>query len=115
MTKQELTEKVRRMLCDRDPAVMGSTLNVIEAMARVDVHPFKDLVPSLISILKQICERRLPSEYDYHRIPAPWIQMKLVRILSILGKADSLSSEGTYEILAEVSFTTSFISIKEQI
>jgi len=101
VTKQEVIEKVRRMLCDRDPAVMGSTLNVIEAMARVDVQPFKDLVPSLISILKQICERRLPSEYDYHRIPAPWMQMKLVRILSVIGKNDSSASEGMYEILGD--------------
>ncbi|KAL7554065.1 hypothetical protein ACHAWF_017454 [Thalassiosira exigua] len=101
VTKQELTDKVRRMLCDRDPAVMGATLNVIEAMARADAQPFKDLVPSLISILKQICERRLPSEYDYHRIPAPWMQMKLVRILSVIGKNDSTSSEGMYEILGE--------------
>mmetsp|Transcript_10958 Transcript_10958/g.20040 ORF Transcript_10958/g.20040 Transcript_10958/m.20040 type:complete len:1079 (+) Transcript_10958:198-3434(+) len=101
VTKQELIEKVRRMLCDRDPAVMGATLNVIEAMARVDAQPFKDLVPSLISILKQICERRLPSEYDYHRIPAPWMQMKIVRILSVVGKNDSDSSEGMYEILGD--------------
>ena len=101
VSKQELIEKVRRMLCDRDPAVMGSTLNVIEAMARVDSRPFKDLVPSLISILKQICERRLPSDYDYHRIPAPWMQMKIVRILSVIGKNDSQSSDGMYEILAD--------------
>ena len=101
VSKQELIEKVRRMLCDRDPAVMGSTLNVIEAMARVDSRPFKDLVPSLISILKQICERRLPSDYDYHRIQAPWMQMKIVRILSVIGKNDSQSSDGMYEILAD--------------
>ncbi|KAL7543085.1 hypothetical protein ACHAXR_013039 [Thalassiosira sp. AJA248-18] len=101
VTKEELIEKVRRLLCDRDPAVMGATLNVIEAMARVDVQPFKDLVPSLISILKQICERRLPSEYDYHRIPAPWMQMKIVRILSVIGKNDSNSSEGMYEIVGD--------------
>jgi len=101
VTQQELVEKVRKLLCDRDPAVMGATLNVIEAMARVDVQPFRDLVPSLISILKQICERRLPSEYDYHRIPAPWMQMKIVRILSVIGKNDSSSSEGIYEILAD--------------
>lgn len=99
VTKQEVTDKVRKLLCDRDPAVMGSTLNVIETLARVDVQPFKDLVPSLISILKQICERRLPSEYDYHRIPAPWMQMKIVRILSVIGKNDMACSEGMYEIL----------------
>ena len=101
VTKRDLVEKVRRVLCDRDPAVMGSTLNVIEAMARVDVQPFKDLVSSLISILKQICERRLPSEFDYHRIPAPWVQMKIVRILSVIGKNDMISSEGMYEILLD--------------
>ena len=101
VTKRELVEKVRRVLCDRDPAVMGATLNVIEALARVDVVPFKDLVPSLISILKQICERRLPSEFDYHRIPAPWMQMKIVRILSVIGKNDATSSEGMYEILLD--------------
>ena len=101
VTRQEVIDKVRRLLCDRDPAVMGSTLNVIETLARVDVQPFKDLVPSLISILKQICERRLPSEYDYHRIPAPWMQMKIVRILSVIGKNDMSCSEGMYEILGE--------------
>lgn len=101
VTKRDLVEKVRRVLCDRDPAVMGSTLNVIEAMARVDVQPFKDLVSSLVSILKQICERRLPSEFDYHRIPAPWMQMKIVRILSVIGKNDMASSEGMYEILVD--------------
>jgi AP-4 complex subunit epsilon-1 len=89
------------MLCDRDPGVMGATLNVIESLARVNVQPFKDLVPSLISILKQICERRLPSEYDYHRIPAPWMQMKIVRILSVIGKNDIQASEGMYEIVGD--------------
>lgn len=101
VTKEEMIDKLRKMLCDRDPSVMGSTLNAIEAMARVDVQPFKDLVPSLVSVLKQICERRLPSEYDYHRIPAPWIQMKIVRILSVIGKNDSNSSEGMYEVVAD--------------
>ncbi|KAL3780815.1 hypothetical protein ACHAWO_004461 [Cyclotella atomus] len=99
--QNELIEKVRKMLCDRDPGVMGATLNVIESLARVNVAPFKDLVPSLISILKQICERRLPSEYDYHRIPAPWMQMKIVRILSVIGKNDVQASEGMYEILGD--------------
>ena len=99
--QSELIEKVRKMLCDRDPGVMGATLNVIESLARVNVAPFKDLVPSLISILKQICERRLPSEYDYHRIPAPWMQMKIVRILSVIGKNDVQASEGMYEILGD--------------
>lgn len=96
------TEKLRRILCDRDPCVMGATLPLFQAMVTDDAMQFKDLVPSFVSILKQIIEHRLPREFDYHRIPAPWIQMNLVRILAILGRGDQAASEGMYEVLAEV-------------
>lgn len=101
VTPTELIEKLRRVLCDRDPSVMGASLNVIHCMAQKSPAPFKDLVPSLISILKQICEHRLPSDFDYHRVPAPWMQMHIIRILAILGKADANVSSGMYEILGD--------------
>jgi len=117
----DLVAHLRRMLCDRDPGVMGATLSIIESICcGTGVHsrtnksrnpttaalyptatPFKDLVPSLVSILKQVCEHRLPSDYDYHRMPAPWIQMKIIRILGTLGRGDLRSSEGMYEILSD--------------
>jgi AP-4 complex subunit epsilon-1 len=54
---------------------MGATLPLFQAMIQDDVLQFKDLVPSFVSILKQIIEHRLPREFDYHRIPAPWVQV----------------------------------------
>jgi len=59
VTDEEMCEHLRKTLCDKDPAVMGSSLNVINQMARIQPQPFKDLVPSLVSILKQICDHRL--------------------------------------------------------
>ena len=50
---------------------------------------------------EQVIKHRLPSDIDYHRVPAPWIQMKLVRILASLGRNDAQASNGMYEILAE--------------
>lgn len=100
VTEEELQDKLRKVLCDKEPSVMGSSLNVIQAMSRQNPLPFKDLVPSLVSILKQILEHRLPSDYDYHRVPAPWMQLQLVRILGILGRADAGASSGMYEILS---------------
>lgn len=47
-------ELLRRALCDRDPSVMGATLNIFISQMKVDPLPFKDLVPSFISILRQI-------------------------------------------------------------
>jgi AP-4 complex subunit epsilon-1 len=101
VTDEEMHEHLRKTLCDKDPAVMGSCLNAIYAMSLLDAQPFKDLVPSLVSILKQICEHRLPAEYDYHRVSAPWMQLQILKILRVLGKADMTASSGMYEIVHE--------------
>lgn len=95
-------DKIRKSLCDKDPSVMAATLPVILALVQDNISEYKDLVPSLVSILKQITEHRLPKDYDYHRIPAPWIQMNLLRILALLGRSDQASSEGMYEVLVDV-------------
>ena len=81
---------------------MGATLPFLQDLVRDNVVDYKDLVPSLVSILKQITEHRLPRDYDYHRIPAPWIQMNLLRTLAWLGKGDQVASEGMYEVVADV-------------
>lgn len=91
-------------LADRDPSVMGASLNLLyEIVIHNPNHPdCKSLVEILVSILKQIVDHRLSSTYDYHRLPAPWIQMKILSIFSILGKDDKNASELMYDILSEV-------------
>lgn len=55
-----------------------------------------------VIILKQIIDHRLPRDYDYHRIPAPWIQTKLLEILSYLGQDDEECSKQMHEIITTV-------------
>ncbi|RAW25279.1 AP-4 complex subunit epsilon [Phytophthora cactorum] len=98
----EVGDALRRTLCDRDPSVMGATLCILHDLAEATPTDYKDLVPSFVSILKQITEHRLPREFDYHRIPAPWIQIRLLKILALLGQADQQTSEGMYEVLHDV-------------
>lgn len=94
-------DQIRKALCDPDPSVMGASLHIFHEIAKVNVQSCKDLVPSFVSILKQITEHRLPRDFDYHRMPAPWLQVKLLSILGILGAADQKASEQMYEILQE--------------
>jgi len=98
----DVADKAKRMLCDKDPSVMGASLHLLLDLVRGSLNDFSDLVSSFVSILKQIIEHRLPKDYDYHRMPAPWTQIKLLQILSVLGTANKSASEGMYEVLHEV-------------
>jgi len=40
-------------------------------------------------------------DYEYHKIPAPWIQMRLIKLLAVLGKDDKAASEQMYDVLKE--------------
>ena len=94
-------ERMRRLLCDFDPSVMAATLPYFKEQAMKDPDKYKDLVSPLIVILKQVIEHKLPRDYDYHRFPAPWIQVIILEILSILGRDDQSYSENMYEIIGQ--------------
>jgi AP-4 complex subunit epsilon-1 len=98
----DVNDKMKRLLCDYDPAVMAATLNYFAEVIKKNPENFKDLTSSFTVILKQIIEHKLPREFDYHRFPAPWIQVKLLEILSMLGRDDQSTSENMYEILTQV-------------
>ncbi|KAL2517322.1 AP-4 complex subunit epsilon [Abeliophyllum distichum] len=97
-----LISNFRKRLCDNDPGVMAATLCPLFDLITIDVNSFKDLVVSFVNILKQVAERRLPKSYDYHQMPAPFIQIKLLKILSLLGNGDKKSSEQMYTILGDI-------------
>ena len=49
----EMSDQLRRVLCDKDPAVMGASLHILHEAAEASPASQKDLVPSFVSILKQ--------------------------------------------------------------
>ncbi|KAI3804551.1 hypothetical protein L1987_26184 [Smallanthus sonchifolius] len=97
-----LISNFRKKLSDNDPGVMGATLFPLYDLITIDVNPHKDLVASFVNILKQVAERRLPKNYDYHQTPAPFIQIKLLKILALLGSGDKKSSEQMYTVIGDI-------------
>lgn len=96
---KELDGYLKKLLCDVDPSVMGASLNLIHEIAKNDKTYCINLIPYLVSIMKQINENKLPREYEYHRIPSPWVQIKILTIFRILGFSNKKVSEQIYEIL----------------
>jgi len=93
-------DKVMKVaLCDKVPSVMAASLNYFIDVSRESPKQYKELTSSFVVILKQIIEHKLPRDYDYHRMPAPWIQTKLMEILGNLGKDDKDTSNQIYEVI----------------
>ncbi|XP_047340759.1 AP-4 complex subunit epsilon-like isoform X2 [Impatiens glandulifera] len=89
-------------LCDNDPGVMGATLCPLFDLITINPDSYKDLVVSFVNILKQIAERRLPKGYDYHQMSAPFIQIKLLKILALLGNGDKQASGQMFTVVGDI-------------
>ena len=54
------------------------------------------------TLLPQAAEGKLGRAYEYHRAPAPFVQLELLRLLGLLGAGDRAASENMYAVVAEV-------------
>lgn len=98
---QHIHDKFRKALCDKDPDVMAASLHIYGQMIKENPDGYKDLTESFVTILKQVVGGKLPVDFNYHSVPAPWLQIQLLRILALLGKDDQSTSELMYDVLDE--------------
>uniref|UniRef100_A0A673IP97 Clathrin/coatomer adaptor adaptin-like N-terminal domain-containing protein n=1 Tax=Sinocyclocheilus rhinocerous TaxID=307959 RepID=A0A673IP97_9TELE len=85
---QHIHSKFRKALCDQDPGVMTSSLHIYLQLITESPDGYKDLTGSFVTILKQVLGGKLPVDFNYRNVPAPWLQLQLLRILSLLGRED---------------------------
>ncbi|KAM4661035.1 AP-4 complex subunit epsilon-1 isoform 2-T2 [Amazona ochrocephala] len=98
---QHIHDKFQKALCDRDAGVMAASLHIYLQMIKENSSGYKDLTGSFVTILKQVVGGKLPIDFNYHSVPAPWLQIQLLRILRLLGKDDLRTSELMYDVLDE--------------
>ncbi|CAI8050732.1 AP-4 complex subunit epsilon-1 [Geodia barretti] len=97
-----LEDDFRRSLSDQDPGVMEAALILFHDLIKNGPIKYKDLTESFAMILTQVIDRKLPEEFNYHGVPAPWMQMRLLRILALLGADDLRTSEKIYPVVERV-------------
>uniref|UniRef100_A0A6Q2YWI6 AP-4 complex subunit epsilon n=1 Tax=Esox lucius TaxID=8010 RepID=A0A6Q2YWI6_ESOLU len=98
---QHIHSKFRKALCDKDPGVMTASLHIYLQLVKESPESYKDLTVSFVTILRQVVGGKLPMDFNYHSVPAPWLQIQLLRILAYLGKEDQGTSEMMYDVLEE--------------
>ena len=95
----DIENKMKKLLCDYDPAVMAATLPYYKEISKENPEKIKNMINALVIILKQVIENKLKKEFIYHKFPGPWIQITILEILANLGKDDQQNSELMYEVL----------------
>ena len=95
----DIDNKMKKLLCDYDPAVMAATLPYYKEISKENPEKVKNLTNALVVILKQVIENKLPREFIYHKFQGPWIQITILEILANLGKDDRENSGQIYEVL----------------
>ncbi|BGP02959.1 AP-1 complex subunit gamma-1 [Rhodotorula toruloides ATCC 204091] len=95
------------LLSDRVHGVLLTGVTLVTEMVRlVGGEPFRSAVPLLVRHLKALVTTNYSPEHDVSGITDPFLQVKILRLLRLLGKGDVEASETMNDILAQVATNT---------
>ena len=80
---------------------MVASLCGLHELICTDRAPYRSLVHYFTNILKQAAEGKLGRSWDYHRAPAPFVQMELLRLLALLGSGDAATAQNMHAVVAD--------------
>ena len=99
----------KSQLVKRHHGVLLTGISLMITMCEVDpavIVPFRRFIPALVGALKSLVVSSYAPEHDVGGITDPFIQVKLLRLLRILGKDDVEASEKMNDVLAHVATHT---------
>ncbi|KAK0202959.1 adaptin N terminal region-domain-containing protein [Desarmillaria ectypa] len=101
--------KAKNLLTDRNHGVLLSSITLITEMCQTDpsvLNEFRNAVPILVRTLKSLVTTGYSPEHDVSGIADPFLQVKILRLLRLLGKGDEHASDTMNDILAQVATNT---------
>ena len=115
--QEHFVDKAKLLLNDRNHGVLLCGVTLIWSLCEAEeeglgpedsesvIEVFKVLVPQLVKLLKGFSTAGYAPEHDVMGIADPFLQVKILRLLRVLGRNDSQVSEQINDILAQVSWS----------
>lgn len=102
-------DRTRQLLSDKNHGVLLCAVTLAIEIVRQDADALQDFrraVPLLVQHLKSLVTTGYSPEHDVSGITDPFLQVKILRLLRVLGKENAQASEAMNDILAQVATNT---------
>jgi AP-1 complex subunit gamma-1 len=106
---EDFTDRVSSMIKDRSHGVLVSGIQLIIEIIKINkkwAASFQRLVPNLVRLLRNLLSMGYAPEHDVSGIADPFLQVKILQVLQLLGHKNSESSDAMNDILAQVATNT---------
>lgn len=113
--QEHFIEKAAALLSDRNHGVLLCGLTLVTSLCEADeaeggeegvVEKFRPYSAGLVRTLKGLASSGYAPEHDVTGITDPFLQVKILRLLRVLGRGDAQTSEQINDILAQVATNT---------
>jgi len=113
--QEHFLEKAAILLSDRNHGVLLCGLTLVTSLCEADeaeggeegiVEKFRPLSGALVRTLKGLASSGYAPEHDVTGVTDPFLQVKILRLLRVLGRGDAQTSEQINDILAQVATNT---------
>ncbi|CAG8554471.1 10937_t:CDS:10, partial [Paraglomus brasilianum] len=107
--QENFLSRAKGLLSDRNHGVLLAGVTLITELCSHNIEAlqtFRKAVPLLVKHLKSLVSAGYAPEHDVTGITDPFLQVKILRLLRILGKGDVEASETMNDILAQVATST---------
>ncbi|XP_013379307.1 AP-1 complex subunit gamma-1 isoform X1 [Lingula anatina] len=104
----------RTLLNEKNHGVLLAAVCLITEMCKLSIDAvnhfrkdeFMEVVPQLVRILKNLIMAGYSPEHDVSGVSDPFLQVRILNLLRLLGKGDAEASEAMNDILAQVATNT---------
>ena len=112
--QEHFLEKAKLLLSDRNHGVLLCGLTLVTSMCEAEeveggediAELFRPLTGGLVRTLKGLASSGYAPEHDVTGITDPFLQVKILQLLRVLGRGDARTSEQINDILAQVATNT---------
>ncbi|GMH65663.1 hypothetical protein TL16_g04255 [Triparma laevis f. inornata] len=107
---EDFVERIVSLLKDRSHGVLITAVQLMSCVCTIDPEigksSFIRLVPSLVRLLRNLLSMGYSPEHDVSGISDPFLQVHLLRLMTVLGEGNEEASEQMNDILAQVATNT---------